>query len=356
MKFEVLAKKYLDFYVPNYQILLDGIDILKTYPIGITSVTVEDVLEGADRFSLSVSDPGAMWLDSDLFEPGKSVVIRMGYVNNLTTMIQGEISSIRSSFPADGTPQLEISGYDLSHQFVRGHGQNSFEGVRDSDIVAEIAGRANHRLETQIDETEVIHPHVTHNGRTDYDFIRELADRNSFEFFVREETLHFQRTRRGGSEIVTLKYGASLLNFTSELNTANQPTGVRVGGWNIQTKEPIVGQAMRGSEEARERGRRSGGDMVEDQYGAAEEHITDSPVSSQQEADTRASSELNRQSEWLISGTAECIGLPEIRAGENIRLEGLGRKFSRRYYIESARHTIGSSGYSTSFSVKENTI
>lgn len=96
--------------------------------------------------------------------------------------------------------------------------------------------------------------------------------------------------------------------------------------------------------------------MIEDQYGDAEEHITDSPVSSQQEADTLTSSMLNRQSEGLISGTAECIGLPEIRAGENIRLEGLGRKFSRRYYIESARHTISSSGYNTSFNVKENTI
>lgn len=355
MKFEVIAKKYLDFYAPNYQILLDGIDILKTYPIGITSVTVEDALEGADRFSFSLNDPGAMWLDSDLFEPGKEVMIRMGYVNNLSTMIQGEISSIRSSFPRDGTPGLDISGYDLSHQFTRGRDQGPFEG-RDSDIVAEIAGRANHRLETQIEPTDTTRAHVMHDRRTDYDFIRELANRNSFEFFVRGETLYFQRTRRGRSEVVTLKYGSSLLSFNTELNTANQPTGVRVGGWNVQTKEPIIGQAMRGSEEARERGRRSGGDMIEDQYGAAEEHITDSPAYSQQEGDNSASSELNRQSERLISGTAECIGLPEIRAGENIRLEGLGRKFSRRYYIESARHTIGSSGYSTSFRVKENTI
>ncbi len=356
MKFEVLAKKYLDFYVPNYQILLDGIDILKTYPIGITSVTVEDALEGADRFSFSANDLGAMWLDSDLFEPGKSVVIRMGYVNNLTTMIQGEIASLRSSFPRDGTPTLEISGYDLSHQFARGRGQRSFEEVRDSDIVTEIAERAKHRLETRIDETEVTHPHVTHDGQTDYDFIRKLADRNSFEFSVRGETLYFQKTRRGESEIMTLEYGASLLSFNPELNTANQPTEVTVRGWDPRTREEIVGRARRGGEEARERGRRSGGDIVEDQYGTAEERISDRPVSTQQEADTHARSVLNKQSEGLISGNAECIGIPEIRAGENIRLEGLGAKFSRKYYIEGSTHTIGSSGYSTRFSVKENTI
>ena len=356
MKFEDVAKKYFDFYAPDYQILVDGDDIIVSHQVEITTTTVENTLEGADRFSFSVSDPGAMWLGSDLFEPGTEVVIKMGYVNNLTTMIQGEIASLRSSFPRDGTPELEISGYDLSYQFARGRGQRSFEEVRDSDIVTEIAERANHRLETQIDETEVIHPHVMHDGRTDYDFIRKLADRNSFEFSVREETLYFQKTRRGMSEIMTLKYGASLLSFNPELNTANQPTEVTVRGWNPRTREEIVGRARRGGEDARERGRRSGGDIVEDQYGVAEERISDRPVGTQQEADTHARSVLNKQSEGLISGNAECIGIPEIRAGENIRLEGLGVKFSRKYYIARSTHTIDSSGYSTRFSVKENTI
>jgi len=356
MEFAALAEKYKNFYAPNYQLLIDGKDILREHFIEITRVTFEDTLEGADSFSFSINDPGITWLDRDFFEPGKEVEIKMGYVDRLTTMIVGEITSLSPNFPTDGTPQLEVRGYDFSYQFTRGRGQRSFEKVRDSDIVASIADKAKRKLETRIDQTETTYLHVVHDRRTDYDFIRALADRNFFEFFVREKTLYFRQSNRKEREIVTLRYGASLLSFNPELNTANQPTEVTRRGWNIQTREEIVGRARRGSEEARERGRRSGGDMIENQYGTVEERISDRPVSTQQEADTNARSTLNRMAEGLIRGSAECIGIPEIRAGENIRLEGLGKKFSRKYYVDRSRHTISSSGYSTNLNVKENTI
>ncbi len=50
------------------------------------------------------------------------------------------------------------------------------------------------------------------------------------------------------------------------------------------------------------------------------------------------------------------MGIPDIVAGENIRLEGLGKKFTKTYYIEKAVHNISGSGYKTTFNVKENTI
>jgi len=356
MEFEELARKYSDFYAPNYQILVDGEDILSEHLIEVTNVTFEDLLEGADRFSFSINDPGVRWLDSELFEPGKVVEIKMGYVDELATMIVGEIISLRPNFPTDGGPQLEISGYDLSHQFTRVREHRSFEDMRDSEIVARIASEARHNLETQIEQTETVHPHAVQDRKADYEFIKELADRNFFEFFVKGRTLYFQKPKKDRGEIVTLKYGVSLLSFNPELNTANQVSEVTVRGWNPGTREEIVGRARRGSEEARERERRSGGDIVESQYGAVEERVLDRPVFTQQEADILARSILNRLSEGLIRGSAGCIGIPEIRAGENIKLEGLGNKFSRKYYIERTTHTISNSGYSTTFNIKENTI
>jgi len=356
MTFKEIAKKYSNFYAPNYQIIIEGDDILKKHFVEIISVTFEDMLEGADRFSITINDHGARWLDSGLFEPGKKVEIKMGYLDRLTTMIVGEIISLRPSFPADGAPQLEISGYDLSHQFTRVRKQRSFENMRDSEVVEMIAGEAKHKLATQIERTETIHPYIVQDRQTDYDFISSLAGQNFFEFLVRERALYFQRTRRNRDAIMSLEYGSSLLSFNPELNTANQVSEVTVRGWNPRTKEGIIGRARRGSEEARERGRRSGGDIVEGVYGTVEERILDRPVFTQQEADNLARSILNRLSEGLIKGSAQCIGIPEIRAGENIELDGLGNKFSKKYYMERTTHTIGGSGYTTTFNVKENTI
>lgn len=356
MEFEDLARRYKNFYAPNFQILVDGEDVFKKFLIEISSVTVEDTLEGADRFSFSINDPEVSWVDSTLFEPGTEVEIKMGYADKLATLIVGEIISLRPTFPATGTPTLEISGYDLSYQFTRVSKQRSFENSRDSDIVAGIANEAKHKLKTQIDQTETVHPHVVQDRQTDFEFIKSLADRNFFEFFVRERTLYFQRPKRDQTEILTLVYGESLSSFNPELNTAHQVSEVTVRGWNPRTREEIVGRARRGSEEARAGGRKSGGDIVETQYGVVEERILDRPVYTQQEADTLARSALNRRSEGLIRGRAECIGIPEIRAGGTIKLEGLGKKFSRRYYIERSTHTISNAGYSTTFNIKENTI
>ncbi len=351
-----IAKQYKNFYAPSYQVLVDGKDIATEHYVEMTRVHFEDVLDGADRFSITVNDPGPKWIDNGLFEPGKEITIKMGYVDKLSTMIIGEVISLSPSFPSDGSPQLEISGYDLSHQFTRVRKQRSFRDKKDSEVVQMIASEAKHKLSTQIETTDTVHPHIVQNRQTDYDFIKSLAERNFFEFLVKERTLYFQRPRRDRSAIMSLEYGSALLSFSPELNTANQVSEVTVRGWNPSAKEEIVGRARRGSEEARQSGRQSGGDIVEETYGTVEERIMDRPVFTQQEADNLALSILNRLSEGLVSGSANCIGIPEIRVGENIELKGVGKKFSKKYYIERTTHTISNAGYMMTFNVKENTI
>jgi phage protein D len=357
MTFEELARKYSNFYVPSYKVLIDGDDILKKYLVEITDVTFEDMLEGSDTFSININDPATAWLDKGLFEPGKQVEIKMGYVDKLVTMIIGEIISLKPSFPADGTPKLTVSGYDLSNQFTRIRKHRSYKDMRDSDVIGMIISEAKHKLSTQIESTDTVHPRIDKDRQqTDFDFIKRRAEMNFFEFGVKERTFYFRKTRKNRNAIMSLNYGSSLLSFSPELNTANQPSEVSVRGWNPGTKKEIIGRAKRGSEEARARGGKSGGQIVENIYGTVEECILDRPVFNQQEADSLASSQLNKLSEGLIKGNAQCIGLPEIRAGENIELSGLGKKFSKKYYIERTTHTVSSSGYSTTFDVKENTI
>ncbi|TEB15322.1 Phage late control gene D protein (GPD) [Pelotomaculum sp. FP] len=356
MDFAGLAKKYQNFYAPRFQVLVAGTDVAKNKLVEITGVTVEDVLDGADRFSFSFSDPGAKWLDSGLFDPGREVEIKMGYLDRLTTMLVGEIISLQPSFPAGGTPELEVSGYDLSHQFTRVRRERTFREMKDSQVAASVAGEAKHKLKTDIEDTATVHPVIVQSRQTDFEFLTELAQRNFFKFTVRERTLYFKRLQGANEVAVSMEYGRSLLSFTPELNISGQVSEVTVRGWNPRTREAIIGRARRGSEEGREQQRSSGGEMVENIYGAVEERVLDRPVFSRQEADSLALAILNRLAEGLIKGDGGCIGLPEIRAGVVVELKGLGQKFSRRYRVESSTHTMGSSGYATNFRVKENTV
>lgn len=356
MDFAGLAYRYHNFYAPRFTVLVAGTDVAKDKLVEITGVTVEDVLDGADRFSFSFSDPGAKWLDSGIFDPGREVEIKMGYVDRLTTMLVGEIISLSPSFPAGGTPELEVSGYDLSHQFTRVRRERTFRELKDSQVVASIAGEAKYKLKTDIEETATVHPVIVQSRQTDFEFMTALAERNFFKFAVRERTLYFRRLQSENEVAVTMEYGRSLLSFSPELNISGQVSEVTVRGWNPRTREAIVGRARRGNEEGREHQRSSGGELVEGIYGTVEELVLDRPVFSRQEADNLARATLNRMSAGLIKGDAECIGIPEIRAGVVVELSGLGNKFSRRYRVESSTHTIGSNGYTTNFRVKENTV
>ena len=101
------------YYAPGYRIKVSGEDIVKTYLAEVTSLTLEDTLEGASRFSFVVNDPGSRWLDQGLFDPGKTVEVEIGYAGKLSPMISGKIDSLRPGFPAEGNPRLEISGQRL---------------------------------------------------------------------------------------------------------------------------------------------------------------------------------------------------------------------------------------------------
>jgi phage protein D len=194
------------------------------------------------------------------------------------------------------------------------------------------------------------------NQESDYEFIKnKLAKEIEFEFFMRENILNFRPPdNHKKSFVTTLKWGQSLFSFSPRLNIANQVSEVRVHHWNPKDQQAIVGIARRGQERGRDRGERSGGERLDQVQSGVIKHVWQ-PVSSQDEAEQIAKSILNKLADELLTGSGECIGIPEILPGKNIKVEGVGEKYSKTYYIESTTHSMSTSGYKTTFNVKEKT-
>ncbi len=47
--------------------------------------------------------------------------------------------------------------------------------------------------------------------------------------------------------------------------------------------------------------------------------------------------------------SAECVGLPDIKAQILISVEGIGNTYNGNYYVEKVTHTLKNGGYTTSF-------
>jgi uncharacterized protein len=358
-----LQSQHGDFFTPAFRIQVDGKDLLKNYYMEIASVQVDNTLKGADRFSFTVNSTFNFERREfehlkDTFDFGKPVEIHMGYTGNrgLKLMLRGMITSVQTSFPASGLPQINVSGYDLSYPMTKGKRSDNWTDQTDTQVVMLIADR--YGLQAKAEDTKVKHPKTEQSQESDFQLLEKLAERNGFEMYVYDQTLFFHAPKNDEPAVVTLEWGKGLVSFAPEINISEQISKVEVRGWDVQKKAEILGVAERGEEPGLEPGRRSGAEYVKTivkghEAGSLKIRL---PVFSKQEAEQRAGAILKKRSEMFVQGSGESIGLPEIMADINVELKGLGAMFSKTYYVDQSTHTISTSGYKTSFKVKDTNI
>lgn len=356
-----------DFYVPGCTVKVGGRDLVRELEIAFTQAEVDLVLGGAGRFSLTVtncfdlerrafvSGTGAPILDLLTF--GAPVTIAMGYgdTRGLVELVSGTITEIGTTFPEGGYPELSIAGYDKAFPLTVGKTSKSWGGRSDSDIVADLARGCN--LSVELDPTGEQHAQTDQNQESDLDFIRKLAERNHYVFYVRGDTLRFRKPRDRDGPVVSMSWGAGLISFKPEANLAGQVDTVEIFGWDRDRKEAIVGRAKAGSETGRAARGESGGELLKGLPGGNGATLRlRQPVFTQAEADTRAKAVLNERATAFLTGDAECFGLPEILPDANVQLDNLGHPFSATYYVTEATHKFDSGGYRARFKVRETTL
>ena len=368
-----IEKRYNQFRAPAFSVQVGKAkkDLLEQN-VEIFSVSVNSTLKGADDFSMTINNPFDLGANefhhfkNDLFSLDKDndIIIKMGYGDRtaLPTVFSGIITSIDASFPSSGVSQLTIKGFDYSHKMMKGKHSDSWGSdtspVKYSDVVKKIASKPQYHLSTtKIIDTKEQHHQIKQYEQTDFDFIqKKLANEIGFEVFVRGTDLYFRPRANTTSDMVAeLTWGTTLVSFAPKLNTASQISEVQVRGWDPSAQKPIVGRARHGDESGRDRGRKSGGDAVAASQGDVVWYIW-RPVRTPKEAEDIAKSVLERIALGFVTGNAESYGIPDIMPGKNIQLSGLGKTFSKAYYIEKVTHVIDTSGYKTTFDVMENTI
>jgi phage protein D len=336
-----LESRYDNFFAPCFSIVIDGVDI-QNAGAQIVSLSVDNDLAGADQFSFTINNPynpdnGVFeWLDNSVIENEKEVIIEMGYSGDKEVMIIGVISSIKASFGTGGGSQLSITGYDLSYRMMKGKKTNTWSGKKDSDVVNEIAN-AYKFTAIKTDDTQVEFPVIKQDKESDFDFVKKLAERNGYEFSVYGRTLSFISPPADPATAAVLQWGKTLNSFSPEITTTEQVTEVKVIGWSKSTKSEISGSA-------RAQDSLNGNPSVEE---------IRRPVYDVAHANKLAQSILATILRGRVKGSGECLGIPLLKPGLGIELQGLGSLFSKKYYIEKTTHSIGTSGYKTTFTVRE---
>jgi phage protein D len=344
---------------PSFRVTIDGTDLPFEAEAHTVAVTVDDTVELPSMFTLELvgsadQTDDTSWVDDEsLFAAGKVVEIKLGYGDDVESLIIGEITGLEPEFIFDRRPSLIVRGYDRRHRLQRGRQTRTFIQQKDSDIAEKIAREAG--LTPNVIDSAVVHEYVIQANQTDLLFLQERAGRIQFEVVVEDKKMFFRPVSNDKSEVLTLTMDDHLLEFYPQLSSLQQVSEVSVRGWNPKEKKELLGKAQTGDEVSTMGGKESGPKLSRDAFGAAVGMLSAQPVMTQAEADQVAKARLNELALLLVSGEGICLGRTDLRAGKVIKIDGVGKRFSGQYYVTAATHRYDpQDGYRTHFTVRRN--
>ena len=331
------------------KIKLDGTDVQQNVMDQLASLTVDQHSHLPGMFLLRFLDPGLELLNNGPFDLTKEVeVLAQKPDGTPVSLIKGEITGLEPQFGEGMIAELMIRGYDKSHRLYRESKSKAFINIKDSDLAGQIAGNAG--LASQIDTTSTVYDHLYQHNQTDLEFLMQRAWRIGYECFVADGKLYFRRPP-SGSASVSLTWGDNLLSFRIRASLAEQVDEVIVKGWDPGGMQPIVGRAQSGQLYPQIGDSKDGAQWASS-FGQGKIVIVNQPVVSQPEADALAVARLNEISGAFIEAEGIAYRSPDIKAGQWVRIEALGRRFTGSYLVTSATHMFSPEGLKTIFTVR----
>lgn len=361
-----------NYFAPSFKIVVNGSKLEADVSYEIEQVQVVSKPDTLSTFSFTIANPlpKMRWThtpDADLFREGHAVKIALGYVDDLQDMIDGEITQISPTFPADGVPTVAIEGHDLLHRLRGTNNTRTFLNVTDKDIAEQIGQKLNLQVDAQ--DPKIQYEYVIQPNQVDLEFLRERARKVHFEILVEGKKLIFRKSPEAAPKTYTLVWqqaqkaaalGSNILpltTFSLKMNALAPATKVQSRGWDPGKKQAIVSNAESSEQTSQMGGAEAGGDVPSKAFKTDRTvvHVT-TPFGSQAECAEHAKASYNNQAFGLVTGTAETIGVPDLRAGTVIQMLGIGPRFEGQYLIDQATHDIGGDGYKTTLTVKRNSV
>src|SRR5262245_47687487 len=125
--------------VPTFDILVNDTRLTQKDRAYLVELEVDVSVKLPSMFSLVMGAADTRtedipWLDEDMFAIGRSIEVKLGYENTLSSVIKGEITGLEPEFSSIRRPALRVRGYDRRHRLMRGVQTRTFVKMKDSDI------------------------------------------------------------------------------------------------------------------------------------------------------------------------------------------------------------------------------
>ncbi len=321
----------------TFKILIEGEELSKVYQV--KSIMVQKEVNRIPMAQIVLIDGNPAERDfelsnEDLLIPGKEIEITAGYHSDEETIFKGIVIKHNIKIRSH-TSHLIIECKDESVKLTIGKKSKYFYESTDSAIFEEIIG--TYGLDNDVEATDFSHLELVQYATSDWDFMISRAQANGKLCFIDDGTISIKEPDLGQSEVETVTFGATLLDFDAEIDARNQMEKVSSYAWNyadqelleIEANDPSV--SLNGNLSPDDLSQTIGLENLELRHGGA---VTDTEL--QEWADAK----------WLfqqlskVRGRVKFQGIPQVKPNTILKLEGVGDRFSGNVYVTGIRHNL----------------
>lgn len=320
----------------EFTVLVDGEAVPREHPL--VSASIISVANRVASARLVYADGSPSASDFPLsnqprFAPGAKVEVRAGSSSQSDLLFKGIVVRQRLKVRGAASPQLQVDcRHAAFHLGLQRRSRNHFDHC-DSEIIEDLLGAD---LKHDVETTSTKHAQLVQNDASDWDFVVIRATANGQAVLTRGADIATRTPSLSGSPVVTLQYGATLIELDAELDARIQAESVRTLRWNpadqaVAFEEPQAPD-FAGS------GNLSSDDLAQSM--AAGTQTLCHSLSNAEEARVLARARWRQHQVDKVRGRAYCEGLGQVMPGDVVEIQGIGERFSGRVWVSGVQHEL----------------
>jgi hypothetical protein len=374
-------------YAPDVRLAFGGGPAPALIRGALTELRVQTGLEGVDRLELTLANEGLRFLDHPLFRLDTEVQVSIGYAPDDPALVfNGVVVGTDATFPSESMPTLTVVAHDRRVRLQETSATRWFAipipklaVLPLPDLLVAPAVALEHGLIPILDPIGAALSVLVQGAsvaaaigdpdgmqkvvrkqhdQTNLEFLELVARENGWEMLIEHASepagyqLRFLSPLSHLDADVTLRYGASLIDFLPKITRVGQIAGIAVKVWRPEIKlELTISVGWDWDRQSLQLGISPGFGMPGGLSGTTFMMVNE-PVtlaSAPRMIIAKLLPKLNRR----LTASGSCVGDPRIRAGGVLQVEGVGETYGGRYRIAGATHTLDGSGYRTAFDLRK---
>lgn len=375
-------------YAPELRLLFSGRPAPAALRASLTSVSATCGFGDADRLEVAIANEGLRWLDNDLFRLDTPVELWLGYSPEQPERVfAGEVVAADATFPSAGIPTVTVAAQDRRTRLAAAQPSRWFAvsvptyGVMPlPDLVVAPELALEHGLIATIDplgsvlaaalgaaealmslDDPTLRQRIVRKqaGESSLDLLKRIAVENAWEIAIDHRAepaglvVNLMSPAAHLAPDVTLKYGASLLDFSPRISTVGQVAKVSARVWQPSIRlELTISVGYDWDRQSLEIDVTPGFGLPIGGSKGTETTLVDEPISPANAARVvlgKLLPKLNKR----MTARGTCAGNAAIRAGHVIQVEGVGETYGGLWRVVSVTQTLDSSGWRTTFEARK---